>query len=123
MKQQPVPQPGSSPSTLRQTTERRAWIRFHPRCPQIYWQPFGSKDQEMGIAEVLNVSSRGIGLVLDRSVATGSILVLKFSRTDPKARQHFVRVKEVADFDGKEFKVGATFVVPLAEEHLQTLLG
>jgi hypothetical protein len=105
----------------RQTAERRAWIRYRPRSPEVFWQPFGSQGQELFTGEVLNVSARGIGLVLDRIVAAGTVLVLKFSKTDLKARPQLVRVKHVHSLGGK-FKVGATFVVPLGEEQLQALV-
>jgi hypothetical protein len=118
---QPTPTPGGGPSGARQTSERRSWIRFGSRNPEVYWQTFGTKDLELWPAKVLNLSARGIGLILDRTVAVGTVLSLKFSKTDVKARAYLVRVKHFTDLGTGQFKVGGTFVVPLSDEQLQAL--
>ncbi len=117
-------QPSSTPddsSRPRQTAERRAWIRFPSRAPEVFWQPFGAREVDLWSARVLNLSARGIGLLLDRPVTAGTVLTFKFSKTDLKAKGYLVRVKHVTDLAGGKFKVGATFVVPLSDEQLQAL--
>src|SRR5437016_4466196 len=117
-----TPNADNRPPRTRQTAERRDWIRYRPRSPEVFWQMFGAKDQELWEADVLNLSARGIGLVLDRAVAAGNVLVLKFAKNDLKARAHLVRVKHVANRADGTFKVGATFVVPLGDEQLHALV-
>jgi hypothetical protein len=118
---QPSPTSGGGPPGARQTAERRAWIRFRSRHPEVFWQTFGSKDLELWPAEVLNLSARGIGLILDRPVTTGTVLAFKLSKNDFKARSFLVRVKHVTGPVAGKFTVGATFVVPLSEEQLHAL--
>jgi hypothetical protein len=118
----PSATPDDGPSRARQTSERRAWIRFRSRTPEVYWQLFGSKEQDLWPAQVLNVSTRGIGLLLDRAVTTGTILTFKLSKTDLKAKGYLVRVKHVSPLDSGKFKIGATFVVPLSDEQLHALV-
>jgi hypothetical protein len=118
----PSATPDDGPSRARQTSERRAWIRFRTRAPEVYWQLFGAKEMDFWPAQLLNVSTRGIGLILDRAVATGTVLTFKFSKTDLKTKGYLVRVKHVSPLDGGKFKVGATFVVPLSDDQLHALV-
>jgi hypothetical protein len=118
---QPSPTPVDGLPRVRQSAERRAWIRFRSRHPEVFWQMFGARDLELWPAEVLNLSARGIGLALDRPVSVGTVLAFKLSKNDFKTRSYLVRVKHVTGPLGGKFKVGATFVVPLSDDQLHAL--
>jgi hypothetical protein len=118
---QPSPTPDDRTARARQTAERRAWIRFRSRAPEVFWQLFGAKDLDLWPAQVVNLSARGIGLIIDRPVTAGTVLTLKFSKTDLKAKAYLVRVKHATNLTSGKIKVGATFVVPLSDEQLQAL--
>jgi hypothetical protein len=117
-----APNADNSPARSLQAAERRAWIRYRPRSPEVFWQMFGAKDTELFAAQVLNLSARGIGLALDRAVVAGNVLVLKFGKDTLNARPHLVRIKHVTNLADGTFKVGATFVVPLGDEQLRALV-
>ena len=67
---------------------------------------------------ILDISSQGVGLIVDRSFAQGSVLVLRFPGSSLESRPILVRVKHLQPLDNGEFKVGCTFVVPLSDEQL-----
>jgi PilZ domain len=105
-----------------QTAERRAWVRYPPRRLEMLWHLFGMKPPEQRSSRIQDISSQGIGLVVDRAFAQGSVLVLRFPGTSLDSRPVLVRVKHLQPLDNGEFKVGCTFVVPLSEAQLAELI-
>jgi hypothetical protein len=112
----------SKNANRRQTSERRAWVRYPPRRLETIWHLFGMKPPQPHSARIEDVSTQGVGIIADRSFAQGSILVLRFPGTSLETRQVLVRVKYLQVLDGGEYKVGCTFVVPLSEEQLAELV-
>jgi hypothetical protein len=107
---------------LPQTSERRAWVRYPPRRLEMIWHLFGMKPPEQRSARVQDISKQGVGLILDRSFAQGSVLVLRFPGTSLEARPVLVRVKHLQPLADNQFKAGCTFVVPLREDQLAELV-
>ncbi|MGH7169572.1 MAG: PilZ domain-containing protein [Gemmataceae bacterium] len=105
-----------------QAAERRAWVRYPPRRLEMLWHLFGMKPPEQRPARIQDISMQGVGLIVDRSFAQGSILVLRFPGDSLQSRPVLVRVKHLQPLSGGEFKVGCTFVVPLSEEQLAELV-
>src|SRR5579871_5264541 len=97
-----------------QTSERRAWVRYPPRRLEMLWHLFGMKPPEQRSAVIQDVSTQGVGLILDRSFAQGSVLVLRFPGTSLETRPILVRVKHLQQLPNDQFKAGCTFVVPLS---------
>lgn len=106
-----------------QTAERRAWVRYPAKPFQMIWHLFGIKPPEQRAARIQDVSTQGIGLIVDRSFAQGSVLVLRFPGTSLEARQVLVRVKHLQQVADGQFQVGCTFVVPLSEQQLGELIA
>ena len=98
-----------------QTAERRAWVRYPPRRLEMLWHLFGVKPPEQRSARIQDISAQGIGLILDRSFAQGSVLVLRLPGTSLEKRPILVRVKYLKPLDNNEYHVGCTFVVPLTD--------
>jgi hypothetical protein len=112
----------SEPSRRPQAAERRAWVRYPPRRLEMLWHLFGMKPPEQRSARIQDISAQGVGLIVDRSFAQGSVLVLRFPGSSLESRPLLVRVKHLHPLTGGEFKVGCTFVVPLSEEQLAELV-
>ncbi len=115
----PTPIKSSRPP---QAAERRAWVRYPPRRLQMLWHLFGMKPPEQRPARIQDISTQGVGLLVDRSFAQGSVLVLRFPGTSLETRPILVRVKHLQPLSGGEYKVGCTFVVPLSDEQLAELV-
>lgn len=113
----------SEPSRRPQVAERRAWVRYPPRRLEMLWHLFGMKPTQPRSARIQDISTQGIGLIVDRSFAQGSVLVLRFPDSSLESRPILVRVKHLHPLNAGEFKVGCTFVVPLREEQLAELVS
>jgi hypothetical protein len=116
----------SSSSTERsrpQIAERRAWVRYPSPQLQMFWHLFGVKPPERRPARIHDVSTQGIGLIVDRSLAQGSVLVLLFPGTTLESRSILVRVKYLKPMGNNEFLAGCTFVVPLTDTQLSEFVG
>jgi hypothetical protein len=106
-----------------QTAERRAWIRYPSRHLEMLWHLFGMKPPEQRPARIQDISAQGIGLIVDRAFAQGSVLVLRFPGTTLETRPILVRVKYLKPLGNDEYHAGCTFVVPLTEAQLTEFLG
>jgi hypothetical protein len=116
------PRTPNGAARLPQTSERRAWVRYPPRRLEILWHLFGMKPPEPRSARIQDISTQGVGLIVDRSFAQGSVLVLRFPGSSLDSRPILVRVKHLQPLSDGEFKVGCTFVVPLSDEQLAELV-
>jgi hypothetical protein len=113
----------SEPVRSPQTAERRAWVRYPPRRLEMLWHLFGMKPPEQRASRIHDISTQGIGLIVDRSFAQGSVLVLRFPGTSLETRPILVRVKHIESMADNEFKVGCTFVVPLSDAQMAELVS
>ncbi|HTU19469.1 MAG TPA: PilZ domain-containing protein [Gemmataceae bacterium] len=105
-----------------QVSERRAWVRYPPRRLEMLWHLFGMKPPEQRQARIQDISTQGIGLIVDRAFAQGSVLVLRLPGTSLDSRPLLVRVKHLQPLPSGEFKAGCTFVVPLSDAQLAQLI-
>lgn len=105
-----------------QLAERRAWVRYPPRRLEMLWHLFGMKPPEQRQARLQDISTQGVGLIVDRSFPQGSVLVLRFPNSSVEQRSILVRVKHLQPLPNGEFKAGCTFVVPLSNEQLAELI-
>ena len=105
-----------------QAAERRAWVRYPSRRLEMIWHLFGMKAPEQRQARIQDISTQGVGLLVDRSFAQGSVLVLRLPGTSLERRPVLVRVKHLQPLPNGQFKVGCTFVVPLSDEQLAELI-
>ncbi len=117
----PAPTPTRTPK-VPQTAERRAWVRYPPRRLQMLWHLFGMKPAEPRPAKIQDLSMQGVGLIVDRSFAQGSVLVIRFPGTSLETRSVLVRVKHLQPLGDGTFLAGCTFVVPLSEAQLSELI-
>jgi hypothetical protein len=88
----------------------------------MLWHLFGIKPPEQRASRVQDISTQGIGLIVDRAFPQGSVLVLRFPGKSSETRPILVRVKHIEPLSSHEFKVGCTFVVPLSDAQLAELV-
>ena len=96
---------------------------YPPRRLEMLWHLFGVKPPEQRPARIQDISAQGIGLILDRSFAQGSVLVLRLPGSTLEKRPILVRVKYLKPLGNKEYHVGCTFVVPLTDAQLAEFIG
>jgi hypothetical protein len=115
------PQPEYTEDTT-QTAERRDWIRFSPRSLEVTWQCLGG-DGQWEVADVQDISARGIGLVITRALYVGAVLNVRLNPYDLRQKAVMVRIKHIVRLDGDRYQIGGTFVVPLTSDQLQELVA
>ncbi len=107
---------------LPQTFERRAFIRYSQRF-SILWQLLGMEPRDLISAKVFDLSTTGVGLVLDRAFPAGRVLMLRLPTSSQGWSSHLVRVKHCSPRADGSFQIGCSFVKPLSglqlEAHLQ----
>ena len=84
----------------------------------------GPVAEDTGPVKIRDVSMEGIGLVLMRSVAAGSLLVVTISNSNPAqkvAKTMLVRVAHVTPVHGG-YLVGGTFLEPLTYQEFTALV-
>jgi hypothetical protein len=114
----PAARPASFPPRV---FDRRQCRRLPPRSAEVFWHVLGHGDGEPLAAQVHDVSTRGIGLVLDRPVEPGAVLCVRLRPHDPAGRTLLVRVQSVQAVGPEEYKVGGTFIVPLLDDLLRSV--
>jgi c-di-GMP-binding flagellar brake protein YcgR len=101
--------------------DNRAWVRF-PCNTRASCQRIDNNESTPWPATVTNISASGIGLVVDRSVDTGSLLSLDLeSPTGNSARTILAAVVHVTTRSGKEWSLGCNFIRELEPADLQAL--
>jgi hypothetical protein len=103
--------------------ERRVQMRY--ACTgDIALQPL--MNRKAGVwrpAQVENISTKGIGLLLDAAIERGTILSVKLEGPAQRfSRPLLVRVIRVTERPGGGWQTGCTFAIPLDEEELGALL-
>ena len=107
---------------LPQTFERRAFVRYRRRLETL-WAYLGVGTPDLTSGEVFDLSSTGVGLVLDRAFPAGTTLVLRLPTKTLGWSSHLVRVRRCDEVTPGLFQVGCAFVRPLSAGQLQSLLG
>jgi hypothetical protein len=107
---------------LPQSAERRAWIRYRRRL-NVLWQILGVGRTEVWPARIQDISATGIGLIANRSFRRGTVLSIRVPRGVKEPHSYLARVKHITPLQGDEVQVGCTFVVPLSDEELRSILA
>lgn len=109
----PPDPPFSSPA------ERRAWVRYPCNLRTLY-QPGGNRlDQHWWFAKVRDISTHGIGMILERSFDPGTRLTIALYSSDQDiSRTVEAIVVHMQPQDGR-YVVGCTFDAPIEENELQ----
>ncbi|MFO0844529.1 MAG: PilZ domain-containing protein [Gemmataceae bacterium] len=107
---------------LPQTFERRAFVRYRRRLETL-WAYLGVGTPDLTSGEVFDLSSTGVGLVLDRSFPDGTRLVLRLPTRTLGWSSHLARVKRCEEATPGLFRVGCAFVKPLSATQLRAMLG
>jgi hypothetical protein len=114
--------PSLDPSAdLPQTFERRAFVRYARRFDML-WQLLGVAPRDLAAAQVIDLSTTGLGIALDRALPTGKTLVVRLPTSTLGWGSHLVRVRYCRP-EGGGFLVGCAFVKPLSCKQLQAHLG
>src|SRR5262245_16517272 len=103
-----------------QTSERRNWVRYTTDV-QVTWTAIGSREKEVCLGRVQDLSVRGIGLLLPRSYSPGALLHVHWPQPNGVPRSFLVRVLRVTPTNGS-FEIGCTFAVPLKPTELAGML-
>jgi hypothetical protein len=120
---------GIGPSQLarrafrRPSRECRAWVRF-PFDAKIAFQPLElRKDGIWRRARIRDISTKGLGLILDTQVQGGAILAIKLEGPCQRLdRPLLARVMRRAEQSSGGWQVGCTFAIPLGEHELHALV-
>ena len=125
--ERPAESPPKAPAAIdveptAQDVERREALR-HP-CPREVWlHPVTLVQSAAWHAIVLDLSTQGVGLAIERPVVPGTFFAIEFP--DPlqgKARTCRARVVYATPHNHQYWHIGCTFDVPLSEEEVESLL-
>ena len=102
--------------------DQRTWMRFECQLTaQI--EKIGDSDARRDSARVLNVSASGVGLLVDRYVDAGALLIVELIGTDQRTRRTILAcVVHVNQREGQEWALGCNFIRELSEEDIQALV-
>lgn len=105
------------------SSDQRTWMRFPSRIKAVY-QPVGADDPSKHPAEVLNISASGVGLIVSRSVETGTLLSIDLAPPTAGARPRTMLacVVHASSQSPSEWALGCNFIQELGEEDLQALV-
>ncbi len=102
--------------------ERRAAIR-HSCDLDSSCEPLRAERGVLWPATVVDISTLGVGLRLNRRFEAGSILTVELQSADGKmTRKLLVRVVRVIADSAGAWRIGCTLVRPLRDDELQALL-
>ena len=103
--------------------ERRKAAR-HRRGVSTTWRPFGGRSSEWWAGAVWDLSVTGLGLIISTPPPSERYLDVTLQAVPgaPPPPARVVRVRRVAPRPDGSWVVGCTFVRPLRDEDLQTLL-
>jgi hypothetical protein len=104
------------------TAERRAHVRY-AHALRTSCRPLGREAGARWDAHVHDVSRTGVAFLMGREVRPGSVLVVALEGLGGRfSRPLLVRVLRVRSEGERGWEVGCSFVTPLAEDDVQSLL-
>jgi hypothetical protein len=107
---------------LTDTADRRAHERIS--CDlRVSCRPLRSRCKRFQLVGVTDISTRGVGLVVDRHIASGTILVIEIQRQQFAARTLLARVAHTTRSADGVWHVGCEFASRLSQRELRTLLS
>jgi hypothetical protein len=102
--------------------ERRAAVRYPCELDASYRVPSEDEDLQWP-AQVQDVSTLGVGVLVNRPLERGTSLVLEMRTKDHSLSYTLpARVAYVIPLTGEMWWLGCAFARPLGEQELQTLL-
>jgi hypothetical protein len=107
---------------LPQTFERRAFVRYARRLEAL-WTYLGVVSHDLTNGEVFDLSTTGVGLVLELEFPADTALVLRLPTKTLGWSSHLVRVKRCVEVTPGLFQVGCAFVKPLSGAQFQAMLA
>ena len=116
-------QPALRRAPRRPSRECRAWVRY-PYEAEISFQPLKlRKDGTWRPAKARDISTKGLGLILDTQVQGGAILAIKLEGSCQRLnRPLLVRVMRRDELSSGSWQIGCTFAIPLGESELHALV-
>jgi hypothetical protein len=121
-KARPTKHADAEPALL---VERRAWVRY-PTKRDTFCQPrTARKDRDLWWqAEIHNISAGGIGLVLTRRFAPGTILSVELpSSSQSSVILQLARVAHASHRADGRWLIGCEFAKQLRDDDLKALTG
>jgi len=117
-------QPPLRRAPRRLSRECRGWVRY-PYDAEISFQPLElRKDGTWHPARARDISTKGLGLILDAHVQGGAILAIKLDGPCQRlSRPLLVRVMRRHELCNGGWQVGCTFAIPLGEQELHVLVA
>jgi hypothetical protein len=107
---------------LPSVAERRCVERY-PCSLSATWRVLDSESDRSGEAEVCDISTKGIGLILGSAVRAGEVLAVQLHcRNQQLARRMPVRVMYALEREFGEWRVGGCFIRPLTQLELRAAL-
>jgi len=105
------------------SSDQRTWMRFPSKIKAAY-QPVGGNDSSKHPAEVLNISASGVGLIVSRSVETGTLLSIDLAppALNARPRTMLACVVHATSQSPSEWALGCNFIHELGDEDLQALV-
>lgn len=102
--------------------DQRAWVRY-PACGTVTYHCLPAADPTPRMAEVVNVSPAGIGLVVDQPLEPGEALTLHLRRQNEQPdRPMLACVVYLTKHSEGKWAVGCNFIHVLDEAELQELV-
>lgn len=114
-------EPIDDPDPTLQTSERRGYVRY-PRRLDTLWQLLGLAPRDLAGGQLLDVSTGGVGLLVDRSFPAGTSLLIRLPTARRGWESHLVRVRRCEPTEDGRFLLGCQFIKPLAPEQLRAHL-
>ena len=108
----------SSPSGA----NRRAFVRYAMQRKGSCQVPFSKEMLGDLTAQIVDISVKGIGLILSRPFWKRTILSVELSAAPEGSRNELVIVQRTMEQPDGRWLVGCVFARPLSEEELQELL-
>ncbi len=103
-------------------SDERTWMRF-PCSVTATYQKTPAEDSAHLPAQLLNISANGVGLEVEQSVETGTLLSLDFHPKSGKpGRTMLACVVHVTAQSSGIYALGCNFIRELSEDDLQALL-
>jgi hypothetical protein len=114
--------PSREPSGSAITVDRRAHVRYAP-APETTCQLTAGGNNSVWWANVLDISTGGIGLVVSRRFEPGTLLAIGVENKSREFSHMLVaRVIHVRKEAASRYVIGAKFISDLGDDELQVLL-
>ncbi len=112
----------ASTTDMPQTFERRAFVRYRRPLESLLGL-LGLSPRARVEGQVFDLSSTGIGILLDREYPIEAALILRIPTATKGWCSHLVHVKRCTEVSPGYYQVGCTFVKPLSVAQLQAHLA